>query len=358
MHCHRASCSRVSRRERGAALIVAMLVFALATALVVAMKGDFERFFQRSANLLLDEQAQAYLRGAEDLAATVLIRDYDEDKAEGFPRDDRSELWNTSPPKEKPMPYALDDVGWMRGSLEDLQGRFNLNALAESPSGDPAGVPAGAAVARHTPAQEQFIRLLQALGEPELTQQEAIIITESITDWLDADAIPLLDGAEDEVYSSRTPAHRAGNRPMSSVSELLAVANMTPQIYQALRPWVTVWPAEPLPLNIHTAPAMLLRTINAKGDLNPLTPEEGEALAAEQFEPGFTDKSGFLNSAVFEGRRDSMNDIMPLLGESSEYFLLEAEAEVAGRNMRLYSVLHRHNRQIDALARASDSGSL
>lgn len=342
------------RRERGAALIVAMLVFALATALVVAMKGDFERFFQRSANLLLDEQAQAYLRGAEDLAAMVLIRDYDEDKAEGFARDDRSEAWNTSPPKDKPLPYALDDIGWMRGSLEDLQGRFNLNSLAASaPGGED-----GAAAVRFTAAQEQFIRLLQALGEPEVTEQEAIMITESIKDWLDADPNPSPDGAEDEVYSSRTPAHRAGNRAMSSVSELLAVANMTPEIYQALRPWVTVWPAEPALLNIHTAPAMVLRSINADKDLSPLTPEEGEALAAEQFEPGFTDKNGFLASAVFEGRRERMTGIMALLDQKSEYFLLEAEAEVAGRNMRLYSVLHRHNRQIDAIARAADSGSL
>lgn len=354
MHYHRCNAHLPTRRERGAALILAMLVFALATALVVAMKGDFDRFFQRSANLLLDEQAQAYLRGAEDLAATVLIRDYDEDKAEGLPRDDRSEMWNTSPPKEKPLPYALDDIGWMRGSLEDLQGRFNLNRLAASAPGGGDG----AAPVRFTAAQEQFIRLLQALGEPEVTEQEAIMITESVKDWLDEDPNPSPDGAEDEVYSSRTPAHRAGNRSMSSVSELLAVANMTPEIYQALRPWVTVWPAVPAPLNIHTAPAMVLRSINADRDLSPLTPEEGEALAAEQFDPGFTDKNGFLASAVFEGRRDGMSGIMALLDQSSEYFLLEAEAEVAGRNMRLYSVLHRHNRMIEAVARATDSGSL
>ena len=84
MHCRHCNRHPKQGRERGAALIVAMLVFALATALVVAMKSDFERFFQRSANILLDEQAQAYLRGAEELAALVLIRDYDEDKAEGL----------------------------------------------------------------------------------------------------------------------------------------------------------------------------------------------------------------------------------------------------------------------------------
>lgn len=353
MHCRRCNRQHAARREQGAALIVAMLVFALATALVVAMKSDFERFFQRSANILLDEQAQAYLRGAEDLAAMVLIRDYDEDKAAGFPRDDLFEAWNTNPPNEPPPPYALDGIGWMRGTLEDLQGRFNLNSLAESATGGE-----GATAVRFTAAQEQFIRLLQALGEPEVSEQEAIMITESVKDWLDDNPTPSADGAEDEFYSARTPTYRVGNRKMSSVSELLAVANMTPEIYQALRPWVTVWPADPEKLNIHTAPAMVLRSLNADKDLSPLGPAEGEALAEQQIEPGFTDVNNFIDSPVFEGKRDRMQGVRSLLDQKSSYFLLQAEAEVAGRNMRLYSVLHRHNRMVEALARASDPGSL
>ena len=36
------------RRQGGAALIVAMLIFSLAAALVVAMKSEFNRYYQRS----------------------------------------------------------------------------------------------------------------------------------------------------------------------------------------------------------------------------------------------------------------------------------------------------------------------
>ena len=61
-----------ARQQVGAALVVAMLVFALSTALVVAMKSQFNRYFQRTASILLAEQAQAYLRGAEELAAKAL----------------------------------------------------------------------------------------------------------------------------------------------------------------------------------------------------------------------------------------------------------------------------------------------
>ena len=40
---------------------MAMLVFALCTAIIVAMKGEFTRLYQRSGNLFLGEQAYDYL---------------------------------------------------------------------------------------------------------------------------------------------------------------------------------------------------------------------------------------------------------------------------------------------------------
>ena len=60
-------------QQRGAALVVAMLVFALCAALIVSMKSDFMRLYQRTANILVAEQAYAYLRGAEELAGLALL---------------------------------------------------------------------------------------------------------------------------------------------------------------------------------------------------------------------------------------------------------------------------------------------
>jgi general secretion pathway protein K len=333
-------------RERGAALVVAMLVFAVSASLVVAMQDDFMRFFQRSANILMAEQAHAYLRGAEELAGMALLYDYDQDKTNETPRDDLGEVW-----AKPPQPYAIDDGGWMIGKMEDLQGRFNLNALARRVERED-----GKRV--FTPAQAQFIRLLQALGEPEISEYEAILITAAVTDWLDADRNPVPDGAEDDYYYGRDPAYRTANRPMASPSELLAVANMTPEIYQALLPWITVWPETAEPLNIHTAPAMILRTINVPDDLSPLSEADGESLASYREEEGFADIKDFLANPVFEGKdKQKLQELARggLLGQSTSYFLLSAELELADRNMRLYSVLQRRDRRISALARASGS---
>lgn len=363
MPCRRSNCSPgrfTRRRQRGAALIVALLIFAICTALIVAMKSEFTLFFQRSANLFHGEQAYAYLRGAEDLASLALILDYDNDQARQEPRDDLTEVW-----AQQSTPYALDDGGWLVGNLQDLQGRFNLNSLLSDGGSDggqrgpdgggtqpeaEAGQPTSAGP-RFNPAQQQFIRLLQTLEEPQLSEIEAIQITESVRDWLDADSQVSPAGAEDDFYYGRTPAHRAANRAMSSVSELRAVANVTPEIYCALLPMVTVWPQTPATLNIHTASAAVLRSINDDGDLSPLSAADAEALVAQRTEPGFAELGEFLSHPALEGKE--LAGLTALLGETTAYFLLSATVEVADRSTRLYSVLERNQRQITALSRHS-----
>ncbi len=339
MHSRRCS----ARHQRGAALVVAMLVFALCSALIVAMKSEFTRLYQRGANLFLAEQAHAYLRGAEELATLALLVDYDRDQAQQAPRDDLEEIW-----AQPPAPYALDEGGWLMGSLTDLQGRFNLNALAARPASAEGGEQPGEQ--RFTPAQAQFIRLLQTLEEPRVSEQEAVLITESIGDWLDADGTPSPNGAEDDYYFGRSPAYRTANRPMASVSELRAVANVTPEIYCALRPLVTVWPQQASQLNINTAPAALLRTINDAGDLTPLSAAEGEAIASQRDEPGFRDLEEFLQHPSLQGK--NLDEMTPLLGVRSGWFLLSASVEVADRSAHLYSVLRRQRRTIQAISRS------
>jgi general secretion pathway protein K len=141
---------------------------------------------------------------------------------------------------------------------------------------------------------------------------------------------------------------------MASVSELRAVANVTPQLYLALAPLVTVWPRTPASLNIHTASLPLLRAVNGDGDLAPLSEAQGEALLQTREEQGgFADVTAFLENPVFGDK--STTKVLGLLGESSSWFLLSAEVEVAERKMRLYSVLQRDKREVRPVVRATGS---
>jgi len=298
-------------------------------------------FYQRGANLFVGAQAYAYLLGAEELASLALILDYDNDKQEGRARDDLGEVW-----AQESTPYPLEEGGWLIGEVEDLQGRFNLNALAGEVQNEEGEL-------RYSPAQRQFIRLLQALEQPVISQSEAAAVTQSIADWIDRNSNPSANGAEDDFYLSQTPPYRAANQSMSSVSELRAIANVSPELYRALLPLVTVWPRSGKPINIHTASLPLLRSINADDDFLPLSLADGEALIETRNSEGFLDKEDFLAQPVFAGK--PLVNVSTQLGESSSYFLLSAVVEIADREMRLYSVLERQQRKVTSLVRASGS---
>jgi general secretion pathway protein K len=321
--------------------VVALLVFAICAALLVAMQRDFDLNYRRALNSFVAEQSWSYLRGAEELASLALQLDFDADVARDVRRDDLTEIW-----AQAATPYALDEGGWMVGSLEDLQGRFNLNSLAEQPE-----IVEGVVV--YSPAQQVFIRLLQSLEGLELDQFTAAAITESVADWIDGDSEPRLNGAESAYYVSLTPSYRPANQPMVSSSELRAVAGVTPAIYQALRPLVTVWPHNPAAINIHTAPLAVLRALNVDGSLQPLSPGDGESLLQQRQDAGFASVEEFLQAPVFA--EASTQGLQSLLGESSAYFMLTSRVEIADREQRLYSVIRRQERQIDVLQRINGS---
>ena len=335
------------RTQGGAALVVALLIFALCSALIVAMKSEFTLYYQRGANILLSEQVYAYLRGAEALASLALTQDYDADLQGELPRDELTESWAQSP--DQVVPYDLDEGGWLRGGLEDLQGRFNLNTLRDRAA---AGEGGSKSKIQFTAAQQQFIRLLQALEDLEVSEQDAILMTESIGDWLDEDGEARPNGAEDDYYSGQTPAYRTANRLMASVSELRAVAYVTPPIFEALRPWVVALPDPAATLNILTAPSIILRTINTDNNLQPLSEADGLSLVEAREAGGFETIDDFLKHPVFEGK--AMGKVKARLGQNSNYFLLSAEAKVADRKLRLYSVLERQGRSVVALVRTSE----
>ena len=115
------------RSQQGAALIIAMLVFALSATLLVALQREFSLALQRGTNQLFSEQAWAYLIGAEELAKLALQADNLLDARSAVAADHLGELW-----AQPATPYPLDAGGWMTGQLTDLQGRINLNMLVST----------------------------------------------------------------------------------------------------------------------------------------------------------------------------------------------------------------------------------
>ena len=210
----------MKRTTRGIALITALLVVAIATLAATALLSSTNIAIHRAAALRDSEQGWWVARGVESWVLGILDKDRKESKYDALGED-----W------AQPVDYLPVDQGYVRGSVVDLQSRFNLNNLV---LGGKTQTPAADAY------RKQFERLLASL--PAETQVPPGLIG-AIIDWADADQTAgFPTGAEDSAYLSLNPPYRTADRPFTVVSELLAVQGMTPQIYDALRPWVCALP--------------------------------------------------------------------------------------------------------------------
>ena len=114
---------------------------------------------------------------------------------------------------------------------------------------------------------------------------------------------------------------------------------MTPEIYNALAPFVSVWPPGGSLLNIHTAPTVVLRSLNVDDRLDPLSANEAGRLDELRAAGELVDIDALLSEPVFSG--GAIEGLRGRLGESSSWFLLTAQVELAGREQHLVSVLER-----------------
>lgn len=299
----------LSRPQRGAALITALFIVALALILVTALVWDTHLAVRRAGNIKFFNQAYAYALGAEDWAAQILRRDQ---QASGTPPTDTlAEAWAT------PIAGLPIEGGQLGGQIEDLQGRFNLNNLVDANSSQV-----------NPEAVKQFRHLLDALGI-------TVPLEKTVVDWLDPDQQTTFPGgAEDGDYLRLTPAYRTGTGMMASVSELRLVAGVTPEIYAALAPYVATLPISNAEINVNTAPLPVLQSLISGQD-----PALLEELIALRQEKPFTTPQEFFAAAGI--RTDNPDQPLPAISVTSEYFRLHAVVSIGNISLNLYSLLQR-----------------
>ena len=334
-------------RQRGAALILALVVTVAVVLVATTLSSDHLVAFRRVENQVYSQQAYAFLRGSEGIARQVLQKDFELSKE----KDHISEKWLQQ------QQDFLTEYGPWSGVICDLQGRFNLNNLS---SGSASKASSLSGEVKKTPDQQLFVRLLQTLDlKNRLDQTAAEDLLYAVVDWLDADGnISATGGAEDSYYSDLTPPYRAANRQLTSVEELRWIKGMTPEIVTQLTPLVTVL-ERGSKLNINTAPAKVLQAINDKDSLQPITEADVEKLINERDGDagnagianfGFDDVAAFVKAhPASEAKLDTS-----LFGVNSENFLLKTEMIFLERKFSLYSVLYRDSAGlITTTARAS-----
>lgn len=300
------------RRQRGVALITAVLIVALAAILAVSVsfKGYLDQ--RRSVTLFSLDQGFEVAMGAEAWAADILRKD----KAGGSKTDDFTEAWAT------PIPPIPVDGGEVAGQLEDMQGRFNLNSLVKFENDQLKADPQ---------AVERFERLLEIL---ELEKKWAKLIV----DWIDSDIDPEFpDGAEDSVYTSLTPPYRPPNMRITRASELLAIAGFGQERYRKLEPFVSALPAG-TSINLCTASPEVLDSLLEKQRQFTLARDNVIDTRKQRCFPSLRDFSSSLTAPEKEELVTGK-----IVGEDSSYFRANIWVTIGTTQFTLYSLLYRAN---------------
>ena len=291
-------------RERGAALILAMLVAALAATVAVALASDQQRWFADVSNRRDQVQAQSLALAGIQWARQIL-----NDDSRSGTLDYLGEPW------AYPLPPTPIANGAIEGRIEDAQGRFNLNNLA-------LDTPAG------TAERLRLANLFSAKGiDPRML--------DAIADWIDADSAPRANGAEDEFYAQRAPTAVTANAPLVRVAEFTSVRGASAKAWAAVVADVAALPAGTT-LNINTANA---EVINAA--IPDLVGDKLASFIAERARRPF--------STVAELRERLPRDVkLPdsaTFSFSSSYFLVSVRSRQGDAIAQARALLKRDGRQ-------------
>ena len=148
-------------RQRGVALITALLIMALLAILAATLSWDNALNVRRTMAMIYHDEGAQAAYGAESWISNMLRDDFRDSDT-----DHLGEIWAAEFPV---LPIESDSVqGALTGELIDLQGRFNVNNLLDTDGNVDQD------------ALDQFRRLLVALDlDPRIAGVTA--------DWLDAD---------------------------------------------------------------------------------------------------------------------------------------------------------------------------
>ncbi len=290
------------RSLRGAALIMALLVVALATALASTLIWR-QNLWLRQVETHRDlAQARLIVIAGIDWARAVLAED-----ARTSNYDHKGEPWTTK------VPAMPAEGGEIAGGVEDEQGKWNLNNLVRN-----GQISQGDLVV--------FRRLLSLLQLPPT-------LAGTLADWIDSDSNTTADGAEDAYYLALNPPYRTANRELSDIDNLLRVRGFEPNIVERLRPYVSALPGYNH-VNVNTASAIVISAV-----LHDFPSSEIQQIVSER------DRIPFIDMVDFR-KRLTRPDLATLpsmqgLDTKSSYFSVSIHARYGSADAAATALLYR-----------------
>lgn len=310
-------------QERGAALLMALMLAVLVAVLAGGMMRDEQRRIRLLENQRMRDQADQMGEGALDWARLILRDDL---RLTG-PVDHNGEIW-ALPISDIPLSAALgggDADVRLSGRIIDAQSRFNLMSLlkVDQAANDRVWV-AARSIDPHGLAA--FQRLLSALG---LDPAQGLVIAQAMLDSR-FDARPT-----DQTTLQMNRVSKTIPLPFCDVAQLVMYfPDADAPTLQRLQAAVVLLP-QPTTVNVNTASALLL------GAMLGIDPAQLSGLMALRQKQFFVDQAD-VQRQITATLPNLPNPDLGLLGVGSQYFYVLEALQRPGADQRRQALVARH----------------
>jgi general secretion pathway protein K len=222
-------------KNAGVALLITLLVLVLIVILAMEIFRVGARAAQTGAHGR-DSVRGSLLAEAGLAAARIALRE----SAKDYKYDTLDQVWS------RPVPPIELGEGTILVTVEDEDRKINLNRLV-LPNGN-------------APDEQRLAVFRKLLANLDIDPS----IADAVVDWIDNDDTPRVGGAESSYYLSLPYPYRAKNDLFDTLDELRLVRGMTPERFEKVRPFATIYSSGKV--NINTAPREVLMALSAGQD--------------------------------------------------------------------------------------------
>lgn len=313
-------------RQRGVAIIMAMLIVALATSVAAYAAWQQNLWMRQSINLGDQAQSLVVSRAALNLGSLALIEDLTNPNTSQ--NDHLDEAW-----AKYNLVTPVEGGGSVSGKITDSQGLFNVNNLAATD------------LVQRSYQLQWFTAMLGKLNLP-------TGLADALQDYVDDDS---QGPKEDLNYLGKPEPYRTANQPLQSIDELARVEGFDEKVIETLRPFVTAitefspptpGTSAPLsipvtPLNVNTAPGAVLEAVFGAS--------AGPAIEKLRDDAPFKDDADFdarTNTLLppVDPKNPAAHPWSPAsVGVKSNYFLIVATSRFGNTKNGLAALVHRIN---------------
>lgn len=320
---------RQRQRQRGVAVITAMLLTMLAVTIVASLFWQQQVQVRSIENQRLQLQKQWVLRGALDWARLILREDAKYSTVDQLGEPWAVELADTRLDQYVENEQVDDDMAsaTLSGHIVDAQSRFNLTNLASNGVVNPAQVA----------AFQRLLSNLQLNVSPSLAQATAETLAAGQSAPTAAGIAATAGIAAGTTVSTpvnapvgTAAAARAQTLGITQIDDLLAVPGFPPEAYAKLKDFVTVLPRTTT-VNINTASSEVLAAI-----VDTLSPSAAAELVARR------DRAYFRNVADLTQRLQGVAIDNTQIAFSTNFFLVSGKVRIGRASLEMLALIERN----------------